>query len=95
MEYEEKNGFQIYSKYKRWGQNLFWQSIYSKENDLWYHTEGNYSSRPGTYISKKHGRWEITSWSLSNPSVTFIIQHKWYWYGEEITEGEWIVRTKK
>ena len=36
---------------------------------------------------KLHGKWDYTYWS---PNFTHHVQ--FYWYGEEVTEGEWHLR---
>ncbi len=40
---------------------------------------------------KLHGEW--TYYGVFHTSGN-IIEHRWYWYGKEITEGEWHLRTK-
>jgi len=42
---------------------------------------------PMSGSGKPHGEW--TDWFPGER-----VQHKWYWYGEEITEGEWHIRKK-
>lgn len=38
---------------------------------------------------KPHGHWKTTTW---NP---FDVQHQWYWYGDEVSEGEFVLRERK
>lgn len=44
--------------------------------------EGDFSES-----GKQHGQWTYVDddWKVT---------HTWYWYGEEITEGEWYLRNK-
>lgn len=39
--------------------------------------------------TKPHGHWTAVSGNLSTP-----VTHQWYWYGAEISEGEWHLRNK-
>ncbi|MEX0938206.1 MAG: hypothetical protein WDZ59_10145 [Pirellulales bacterium] len=45
-------------------------------------------SGPMSPSNKPHGHWEHLNWD------TLKLTDRWYWYGEEITEGEWHLRNK-
>jgi len=47
---------------------------------------------------KRHGKWEFTDvdWtSVDAADWNDLTVTLWYWYGEEVTEGEWALRSKK
>jgi hypothetical protein len=45
-----------------------------------------------TESSKRHGPWKTTDWPEGGH---LHVSDEWYWYGEEITEGEWHLRNDK
>jgi len=67
----------------RWSDEIYWREL-----TVW-NAAGNerYTSRgPMTASNKPHGHWTGFLWS------DFKTQNHWYWYGDEITEGEWHLR---
>lgn len=64
-------------------------SPYFREYRVWY-KEGGYYYSAGSFSEsmKQHGEWKSHSNGLRPTS-------SWYWYGEEITEGEWHLRRQK
>lgn len=47
-----------------------------------------YAAGPMSASHKQHGHWTSHTYDDFPPT------HTWYWYGEEITEGEWHLRNK-
>jgi len=103
MEHHTEGDYKFYDKYRRWGfPNLIHRSIYFYEDIIaekkdafspFIHWEGPMAARPGQYISKRHGMWEESYVSRDiNSNYTKL---RWYWYGEEITEGQWLQRTER
>ncbi len=45
--------------------------------EYWFFAEGGYGHGPVTPSGKPHGKWKLLS------------VDQWYWYGEQVTEGEW------
>ena len=71
--------------YWRWSGKHFYRFYES------YDSKGKriYSSHgPMAGNGRLHGEWIGIEWHDSN------ITHEWYWYGEEITEGEWHLRNR-
>ena len=93
MEHSQRNGYDIYDKYKLWTHDHVHRSIYSKDFGISWSENGPMATRPGTYESKQHGMWETTSYGKTADS--FFQKYIWYWYGEEITEDQWISRNGK
>jgi hypothetical protein len=75
----------------RWSGSIYWRDIagYRKTKFLpdW-DTKG-----PMTATNRPHGHW-ITQTGIFGEPNEFKIINIWYWYGEEISEGEWHLRTK-
>lgn len=62
------------------------ESTASVLDKSWWSATGPY-----TETGKLHGRWHrVHSFSSGLPD-----NDEWYWYGEAITEGEWVLRNKK
>lgn len=97
MEYRIEGDTQYYDKFILWGNHLIYRSMYSHDPNNHYaipswSMEGPMSSRPNTDdYPKMHGMWENNIWG----SDGFLHRYEWYWYGEEISEHEWIIRLKK
>lgn len=81
-ENEEKVSFK--DEYFRGAEFPFYRSASKLTDDEFWTAEG-----PMSDSGRMHGKW--TFWNLRNDART---QPKWYWYGEEITEGEWHLRNK-
>lgn len=62
---------------KRWNE---W-----KENEIHWSVEG-YVTPSG----KRHGKWSIFEFGKGHPA---IYQDVWYWYGDEVSEGEFVLRS--
>lgn len=84
---------------KRWGGRLSWRSMWSYqkgENGVHYgrHAEGAMAGEKG----KPHGYWHGFGPAISKVGDSDVVNFredrwdKWYWYGEEISEGEWELR---
>jgi hypothetical protein len=50
-----------------------------------------FSGGPLSESGKKHGHW--TAIGMRN-EIEQLPSNRWFWYGEEITEGEWHLRNK-
>lgn len=83
----------------RWSGRLYLRRLHSiTDNGTWY-ASGGFSES-----GKMHGHWEHSVLSPDDPTVWEFRGYKgskymlardvWYWYGEEITEGEWHLRNK-
>lgn len=70
---------------KHWYRHLTMKSSKGTYS-LGYSSEGPMSGTP----PRPHGHWLSTSWE----PVLFEQSHHWFWYGEEITQGEWELRQK-
>lgn len=60
----------------------FRQSLHSKKGEPFLSAHGNISDS-----GKRHGEWHFGAASKGFWS-------QWYWYGEDVTEGEWHLRNK-
>lgn len=49
---------------------------------VFIHGDDYTASGPVSESGKPHGEWSVRDGGLYS-------QPKWYWYGEEVTEGEW------
>lgn len=74
--------------YRRLGNRPIHRLIYfydsSEESPLVPSAEG-----PLAGTGKPHGQWRYTTWEPE-----FSVRSKFYWYGEEVSEGEWHLRNK-
>jgi hypothetical protein len=90
----DEDGTIFYDKFTLWEHRIIYRDILSDPNlkiPFWS-MEGPMASRPGTDdYPQMHGRWETDIFTRNDFSHTY----KWYWYGDEISEGVWISRTKK
>jgi hypothetical protein len=50
--------------------------------------DNGFAHGPMTETGKLHGQWTYSTLG------TIGLKTRWYWYGEEITEGEWHLRNK-
>lgn len=72
---------------KRSDYRPFWRHArFTTKDGDWITQEG-----PMTETGKLHGQWTVID--ISGP-VEEWTRHEWYWYGEQITEGEWHLRNK-
>ena len=89
-EYRWSDGdFSFNDTYKTWGGQHVYRSIFDYSKDdasgvRWRSTSGGMA---GT--GKPHGKWVTVYY---NPE--FKITTQFYWYGEEISEGEWHLRNR-
>jgi hypothetical protein len=83
-ESREKDGVKAVTTFSRWGRTPLKRSITVKEGDGFYWTSG-----PLSASGKPHGEWKNLG-----IGVGAFKSREWYWYGEEITEGEWHLRNK-
>lgn len=67
----------------RWNGAITYRSYHGKDFMKDLHCEGGMSES-----NKPHGKWKYTCFE------PFWKKEVWYWYGEEITEGEWHLRNK-
>ncbi len=77
----------IEGTYTRFGEKPLYKTVWMRnERGGWESTfEGPTSSDSG----KPHGRWHFLSHS------PLYSEDTWYWYGEEVTEGEWQLRNRR
>lgn len=88
----------IYDTYTQLGRNHIYRRTYSTlqfpiSGPCNINIKGPLAARPGSYEAERHGRWETCRWS-SDPlycNTTYV----WYWYGEQITEDQWLQRTRR
>lgn len=77
--------------YKRWGGQHIYRVLHAFETPeaaAEWRGIPNWSARgPITETGKVHGKWSYTYWKPD-----FHIETKFFWYGEEISEGEWHLR---
>jgi len=72
--------------YTRWRKRLVYRRVSfhaPKGSTLDDSAEG-----PLAGSGKQHGEWNFVYWH------PFRAERRWYWYGDEITEGEWHLRDK-
>lgn len=72
------DGTLIITTYKRWGRTPVERFIQL--------SGGSTAWGPTTPSGKRHGKW--TFWVGQFP------EDRWYWYGEAVTEGEFVLRSK-
>lgn len=90
---QEDNGTLIINTHKFWAfPSLIYQWISIRGEYLNMTAEGPCATRKGSYQTERHGMWNFSSWGQS--TNYFKQEYRWYWYGDEITEGEWISRKK-
>lgn len=86
--------------YRRFSNTLFYRDIWIELENGSHHIEGSFSES-----RKPHGHWhESVADDKANGYKYFDYKEQaipgwfykdtWYWYGEEITEGEWHLRNK-
>jgi hypothetical protein len=81
----DKDGFTFIDSTYRGEYRPFYRYMWKSDderNDL-FRTEGGFSPS-----FKRHGPWD-TFQTGAGPEL-----HQWFWYGEEITEGEWHLRNR-
>ncbi len=72
--------------YFRWRKTTSYREMRYREDD----SSGldDTHKGPRSESGKPHGQWHSVSWD------PFHSEDEWYWYGEEISEGEWHLRNK-
>lgn len=80
----DKDGDKFIDTYKRWGHDLVYRSVIFKDDSGFCHGPMKGEGHP-----KQHGKWTcLGKWFRDGLEYTF------YWYGEEVSEGEWNLRNK-
>ena len=77
--WETEFGAKVTDSIWRWSNEPFYRQI--KDGDFW--ASGDLSP-----TGKKNGEWQFLS------TKNWKTESLWYWYDEEITEGEWHLRNK-
>lgn len=78
----------------RWDDTIYWRKIDG-------HAKGsilpNWDSKgPMTATNRPHSHWVVRfGLGLSDKPESFRVEQKWYWFGDEISEGEWYLRAEK
>ena len=92
---EPDGPFAIYTDtYHRWSHRLVHRSLscypakFESESDSPRLFRATYSRGPMARAGVLHGHWVTT---CCDPSM---VRHAWYWYGEEISEGEWHLQNR-
>jgi hypothetical protein len=65
----------------------------SEPSYVWYypHADGPLGREgPCSFSGKRHGVWK----TYSRSGDVLRTSHRWYWYGETVSEGEWNLRNK-
>jgi hypothetical protein len=75
--------------YSRWGGNLVYRDLEIFENDARQGLPVVSEEGPMAGTGRPHGAWEVT---IRKPDLR--IKTQFYWYGEEIEEGEWYLRNR-
>lgn len=78
--------------FTRWGDRPVRREVYffdSDEDAKRQSLLADSARGPLAGTGKPHGRWELTFWKPDYRHET-----KFYWYGEQISEGEWHLRNK-
>ncbi len=65
----------------------FYRHYWSDKDGHTYGAEGAFSES-----GKQHGKWRIEDTSLP---IKDWFYDQWFWYGEEVSEGEWHLRSDK
>lgn len=83
-----KTGATITDRYTRWGGRHYYRhlNIPVEGSSLGISTSG-----PMSASGKPHGEWEQFDWSKRGSDYH---QRVWFWYGDEISEGEWHLRSR-
>lgn len=68
-------------------------SSYHREAVVYADKETLYITGTLTTTGMKHGEWR-TEWVTSAEREKPRPKYEWYWYGEQISEGEWHLRNK-
>jgi hypothetical protein len=92
--YTDPQGNSVDEVRMSWGDRPAWRSIHEKvlklgdDDDIfrWSHREG-----PLSPSGREHGKW---TWRYATGPATGWERTYWYWYGDEVTEGEWMLRSK-
>jgi len=82
-------GLLVITTKTRGGHRPVYKRIYSDVahvDDAWLAMEGGYSES-----GRPHGKWETVTF-LRGADTT--VKDEWFWYGEEISEGEWHLRNR-
>ena len=78
--------------YKVWGGQHIYRDLYAFETpeaaDKWLGMPIRSARGPIAGTGRFHGKWSYTYWK------PFRVETKFFWYGEEISEGEWHLRNQ-
>jgi len=75
--------------YSRWGGNLVYRDLDIFENEARQGLPVFSEEGPMAGTGRPHGEWKVMIWKPDLRSET-----QFYWYGEEIDEGEWYLRNR-
>lgn len=78
---------------KRWSGEITYRKMHAYEGDNVEILMTLSMQGPMSASGKPHGHWKQLSGTPSDWS-TYKTENKWFWYGEEISEGEWHTRNK-
>jgi hypothetical protein len=81
-----KNGFFYRDSVTRWGDYTFYRSMWKAEKDSYISASGGFSDS-----GKQHGEWKYETGKSLFDNRSYSV---WYWYGEELSEGEWHSKNK-
>lgn len=77
----------------RWSKgDVLYSDKYNRHEEIVYRfwsEDGTRSEGPMTSTHKPHGYWETV-----HIGDSIIELDRWYWYGDEVSEGEWNLRNK-
>jgi hypothetical protein len=81
-----KRGVVYHDTYTRFDSHITFRDLttYDADGHLLRSSRG-----PMTASNKPHGEWKVVMWQ---PDCS--IGREWYWYGEEVSEGEWHLRDR-
>lgn len=66
---------------------------YYKNSPQHEYAEGPFAYREGSNEPKQHGQWKNFGF-VDYPVCKYAEFYEWFWYGDKITEEQWILRTK-
>jgi hypothetical protein len=83
------DGIVYWDRRWRWSEAIYWRRPEVRTRDEGRGFLGTLESREGpmTASGKPHGQWTIVSHSDWRSTLC------WFWYGEQVSEGEWRRRT--
>ena len=95
----EKYGNRYWDKYSRWTNKHFYRYVHLKNGGS---AKGPVAGTPEHGYIKQHGKWEtfVPSPRDENgnryyPDWYRPVVYEWFWYGERITEAQWLDKSQK